>query len=303
MSKFFLILIVACTLMSANAQSIIVLGTAQDGGYPHIGCQKECRLAWENPLLKQHVVSLAIMDSLARKWWLVEATPDFKEQLELFRSLTDNYFDYLPAGILLTHAHMGHYTGLIHLGREALGASDVPVYALPRLVEYLKSNGPWSQLVKLSNIKLQTIDENTDVAISEKVSVNAFIVPHRDEFSETAGLTFNVFGKRAMFIPDIDKWSKWDKSIVEKVKSVDIAFLDATFFADGELPNRSINEVPHPFVSETMALFEEEKDDLKSKIHFIHFNHTNPILWDEPIRQKVRASGFQIAKQGMTYFN
>ena len=59
------------------------------------------------------------------------------------------------SGIFLTHAHMGHYTGLMWLGKEVMGAAKVPVHAMPRMAAYLRSNGPWSQLVKLENIELR----------------------------------------------------------------------------------------------------------------------------------------------------
>eukprot|EP00957_Ditylum_brightwellii_P156501 11911053-Ditylum_brightwellii.AAC.1 len=66
-----------------------------------------------------------------------------------------------PDGIFLTHAHIGHYTGLMYLGREALGAVDVPVYAMPRMRSFLKNNGPWSQLVSLGNINIQNLEEKS----------------------------------------------------------------------------------------------------------------------------------------------
>ena len=73
----------------------------------------------------------------------------------------------------------------------------------------------------------------------------------------------------------------WDRSVVAEVKKVDYAFLDASFFEDGEIPGRSIGDIPHPFVVETMQLFSKEPAAVKSKVHMIHFNHTNPILFDD----------------------
>ena len=43
-----------------------------------------------------------------------------------------------PKGIFLTHAHIGHYSGLIHLGKEALGAKGISVYAMPKMSFFLK---------------------------------------------------------------------------------------------------------------------------------------------------------------------
>ncbi len=281
------------------AQSeMIVLGTDQDGGYPQMGCSRACcTLAHDHDSLKQYVVSLALVDPQQKKWWLFEATPDMKQQLQLFAGHTNNQYNFLPEGIFITHAHMGHYAGLLQLGREVMNSDRVPVYALPRLKKYLESNGPWSQLVKLQNILLIETNENRLIALSGNISLQPIQVPHRDEFSETAGFKITTPTKRYLFIPYIDKWSKWNKSIVEEVKSVDIAFLDATFFSADELPNRNMSEVPHPLVMETITLFQSENEETKHKINFIHYNHTNPLLYDTLKQWDLEKRGFSIAKQ------
>lgn len=288
-------------ISSATAQNVIVLGVAQDGGFPHIGCQAECQKAHDNPKLARFIVSLALVDPASKKWWLFEATPDMDKQLQYFRELTDSAYPYLPEGIFLTHAHMGHYTGLMFLGREALGANGLDVHVLPKMANFLQSNGPWSQLVELENIQLKKLGSNQITKLNDRIEVEAFTVPHRDEFSETAGFRIKTESFSYLFIPDIDKWEKWNKRIVDMVKDVDHAFLDATFYADGELPNRAMSEVPHPFVSETMKLFGNETEAIKSKIKFIHFNHTNPLLFDQKTRKKVKGAGFEIAQQGQAY--
>ncbi|MFK7951814.1 MAG: MBL fold metallo-hydrolase [Ekhidna sp.] len=280
---------------------VMVLGVAQDGGFPHIGCQAECQKAHKNPELARYITSLAIVDPEVGKWWLFEATPDMDRQLQYFQDLTDNKYPYLPEGIFLTHAHVGHYTGLMFLGREALGSKNVNVYALPEMIQFLETNGPWSQLIELGNINPKNHLKNTSINISKNIVVEAFQVPHRDEFSTTAGFRIVTNNKKYLFIPDINKWSKWEMNIVDEVRKVDYAFLDATFFEDGELPNRSISEVPHPFVSETIVLFKDEDEPTKKKVHFIHFNHTNPLLFDESKRMNVKEMGFSISEQGKTY--
>lgn len=293
---FFILLFHSCVTFAQTG--MIVLGTAQDGGYPQMGCSRTCcNLAHDHDSLKQYVVSLALVDTQQKKWWLFEATPDIKEQLHLFAKQTNNQYNFLPDGIFISHAHMGHYTGLLQLGREVMKSKSMPVYALPRLKKFLETNGPWSQLVSLQNILLVEMNENSPIVLPDNISVMAFQVPHRDEFSETAGFKITTPSQRYLFIPDIDKWSKWNKSIVEEVKSVDVAFLDATFFSGDELPNRNMSEVPHPLVMETMKLFETESTETKRKINFIHFNHTNPLLYDTVKQNDLRKSGFFIARQ------
>jgi pyrroloquinoline quinone biosynthesis protein B len=186
---------------------------------------------------------------------------------------------------------------LMFLGREALGAKSMPVYAMPRMQDYLIKNGPWSQLVQLENIDLKPIRIDSAVVLNKRISVTPIQVPHRDEFTETVGFMIHNNNKKALFIPDIDKWNKWDRSIIDYIKKVDIALLDATFFKNGEI-NRDMNEIPHPFVEESMQLFENLSTKEKQKIHFIHFNHTNPLLIDgSEAQKKILEKGFNIAKQ------
>jgi pyrroloquinoline quinone biosynthesis protein B len=297
---FSFVFLLAITICNSKPY-VLVLGVAQDGGFPHIGCQEECQKAFADPSLSRYVTSLALVDPETSKWWLFEATPDMDNQLQYFQELTNGDYAYLPEGIFITHAHMGHYTGLASLGREALGANGLKVYGLPKMGNFLKSNGPWSQLVELGNIEIVNMTSNKPIQIADNLAVEAFKVPHRDEFSETAGFKISSNEKSFLFIPDIDKWSKWERSVAEMVKNVDYAFLDATFFQDGELPNRAMSEVPHPFVKETMMLFQNESAATKAKIHFIHFNHTNPLLFKEEARIEVNKMGFRLAQQGCIY--
>ena len=276
---------------------ILVLGNAQDAGYPQIACQKDCcQRVFKNPENKRFVSSIAVVDPISNESWIFDATPDLPEQTKLLSKYLKNE-KQLPDGILLTHGHIGHYTGLMFLGREALGAKSMPVYAMPRMQEYLVKNGPWSQLVELENIDLKPIHKDSTIVLNERISVTPILVPHRDEFTETVGYMIHNNNKKALFIPDIDKWNKWDRNIIDYIKEVDIALLDATFFKNGEI-NRDMNEIPHPFAEESMQLFENLSIKDKQKIHFIHFNHTNPLLIDGSEAQKaVLKNGFKIAKQ------
>ncbi len=305
MKRIFHILFIILTCQHIYSQNaglpyVQILGIAQDGGYPHMGCTKKCcEMVWKNDSMKKYVVSLALVDPVSKKWWLFEATPDIKEQLQYFKNLTNGEYPYLPAGIIITHAHIGHYTGLMELGREVMNTKEVPVYVLPKLATFLETNGPWSQLVKLNNIVIHKLKEDTVFALFENVNITAFRVPHRDEYSETAGFKISSGNRKYLFIPDIDKWEKWNKSIVKEVESVDYALIDATFYSGDELPNRKISEVPHPLVNETMELFKNENSKTKSKIYFIHMNHTNPLLWDPNVQNSVNKNGFNFAKQGL----
>jgi len=278
---------------------LVVLGTVQDGGAPHIGCTKKCcERLWKQPDESLKVVSLGIIDYENDKTYVFEATPDFPEQLSHLNRLAGRPMSQMPDGIFITHAHIGHYTGLMFLGREAKGARNVPVYAMPQLHEFLSTNGPWDQLVSLKNVELKSFEEGA-VALSDKLTVKPFTVPHRDEYSETVGFTISGAEKKVIFIPDIDKWSKWEEDIIEKVSEVDIAFLDATFYDAKEINNRDISEIPHPFVIESMELFSGLSESEKGKIYFIHLNHTNPLLNVQSTEyREVESRRFSVAQFG-----
>lgn len=284
---------------SKNKQYITVLGIAQDAGFPQIGCQKECCANfYKGVYKKQHVVSLGLVDLENKQKWLFEATPDIAVQLA---NLEQNHLktSQLIDGIFLTHAHIGHYTGLMYFGREALGRKGTNVFAMPKMKAFLTKNNPWNQLVKLENIVLKNLQNDTTNILNNFLKVTPFLVPHRDEFSETVGFKIESKNKSVLFIPDINKWEKWNKNIVDEVKKVDVAFLDATFFKDGEI-NRPMSEIPHPFIEETVNLFKNESLETKSKVIFIHFNHTNPAL-QETSKEKlaIKNLGFRFAFEGM----
>lgn len=301
MKKFFAIILifvfVNCKSQINPNVSLIILGTVQDGGSPHIGCKKECcSKLFKNPDPNRKVVSLGVIDYENNKTFILEATPDMPAQLKLLKELAQKEVE-IPDGIFLTHAHIGHYTGLMFLGREAMGSNAAPVYAMPKMKSFLETNGPWSQLVVLKNIVLKEINHEERLLLTNNLTVIPFKVPHRDEFSETVGYTIVGPKKSALFIPDIDKWSKWEKSIIDEIKKVDYAFLDASFFDSKEINNRDISEIPHPFVIESMALFKSLPVSEKNKIHFIHFNHTNPLLNTSSDEAKmVLKNSFNISK-------
>lgn len=282
---------------------LVVLGIAQDAGFPQAACARACcSKAWLDPSLAKHATSLAIVDRATGQRWLFECTPDFPRQLRaLDEFATTTKKQPGLDGIFLTHAHIGHYTGLIHLGREVIGADSTPVYTMPRMKKFLETNGPWSQLVSLKNIALQPMNKDEAIELNDRITVTPFQVPHRDEFSETVGFKIKGPNRTVVFLPDIDKWNKWDRKIEDLIEECDIAFLDGTFFENGEIPGRDMALIPHPFVSESIKRFASLDETLRNRIRFIHFNHTNPVLQpDSPAENKINRAGMHVANEGDT---
>jgi len=285
----------------ACAVSLMVLGAGQDGGKPQIGNPDDP--AWSDTSLTRLATSLALIDDRgqSRQRYLFEATPDVKLQLQRLDTVFPARDDYL-SGIFLTHAHIGHYAGLALFGHESMGAQGLPVYALPRFREFLSENGPWDQLVRYENIILKGMKAGDPVRLSDGLSVMAFEVPHRQEYAEVAGYSINGPEALVLFIPDIDSWEDWDAegvAIEDAIAAHDVAYLDATFYADGEIPGRDMSGFPHPFITHSIERFAELPEAERAKVRFIHLNHTNPaILPDSDARKAVQDAGHRLAEEG-----
>lgn len=280
-------------------QKIIVLGTAQDGGLPQAGCLQDCcETVWENHNSKRFASCLGLVEN--SKKWLIDATPDFREQIHNFEIAFPN--GNKLEGIFLTHAHVGHYAGLLNLGREVMNTKEVPVFATPKMCEFLSKNAPWEQLVKLKNILLKPLENGKEIRISENLKVTPFEVPHRSEYTDTVGFLIEGKNKKAIFIPDIDDWEKWNVRVEDLISEVDLAFLDGTFYSEKELPNRNLDEIPHPLISRSIERFSKLSKSEQEKIYFTHFNHSNPIL-DLESKERIEFGklNFRIAEESLKF--
>jgi pyrroloquinoline quinone biosynthesis protein B len=259
---------------------LVVLGIAQDAGIPHLNCQQTlCASIRAGKRRPEKVSSLGLVDRVSGRAYLFDATPDFRDQVH---ALTGGR---PPDGVFLTHAHIGHYTGLMYLGRESINARAVPVFGTDRMLEFLDSNGPWSQLTALGNVERRPLEFDRPVTLAGAVRVTAFRVPHRDEYSDTVGYRIEGPRRSALFIPDIDRWEKWERSIRDVANTTDLAFLDGTFASPTEV-NRNIDEIPHPMMSRTRELLR----GARARLWFIHINHTNAEL-----------DAADVVREGMTF--
>lgn len=305
------LLVPAATSSAADSPQVsgrtylVVLGIAQDGGVPQAGTKS--RPSWRPEGFERLVTSLALVDEPAGRRYLFEATPDLRRQLARLDDLAPDPRTPGLDGVFLTHAHMGHYTGLMFLGHESMGARGVPVYAMPRMADFLRTSGPWSQLVKYQNIELRPLADGEPVQLGA-LDVTPFLVPHRQEYSEVVGYRIDgpshADGTRrsVLFVPDIDGWDDWEAAGVrlgDQLRTVDVAFLDATFFANGEVPGRDMSGFPHPRIRETIERLAKLSAEDRAKVRLIHLNHTNPALVPgTPEREELEAAGLRVADEG-----
>ena len=218
-------------------------------------------------------------------------------------------------GVFLTHAHIGHYLGLAFFGFEAIHTSNLPVYCTPRMADFLRANGPWSQLVRIGNLQLLKLEPGRPVRVplddedGPSVLITPIQVPHRDEYSDTVGFIIRrehhdqeVSGPTVLFVPDTEPWRTWNPSLLEVIEQhqVTIAILDGTFYSADELPDRDATKIGHPLMSDTMDLLEPLVRDGRLKVYFTHLNHSNPAL--DPASgamQEIIKRGFKVAREGV----
>ena len=296
----------AAVVVPAPGPFVRVLGSVQDGGLPHAACAcARCDAARLDPARRRWIASLAIRLPDSDQVYLVDATPDIREQLHAVGELRrgSGAVDRTPLdGVFLTHAHIGHYLGLAFFGFEAVHTHDLPVYCMPRMAELLRRNAPWEQLVTLGNVRLEPLAASTPVALGDGVEVTAFLVPHRDEYSETVGLLLEGPRRRLLYVPDTDRWSQWNPPLTDILADVDVAILDGTFFSADELPGRDVSSIGHPLITRTMDLLGPAVEAGDLEVWFTHLNHSNPAL--EPDGAETRAvtdRGFGIVSENQDF--
>lgn len=258
----------ALLLSLASPWEIVVLGVAQDAGIPHLGCDKgvcaEIRKGKRKP---EKVSCLGLVNKITGDSYLFDATPDIRAQLTALNG------GKKPTGVFLTHGHMGHYTGLLYFGRESTDWKGVGVYGSARMGRFLAAGDPWKFILE-RNLAFQEVAPDIAMPLPGGVEVTAFSVPHRDEFTDTYGYRIEGPERSAVFIPDIDRWEVWDRSIRALADRTDLLFLDGTFSTPEEIGQRDITQIPHPMMPHTRDLLKGSK----AKLWFIHLNHTNAAL-------------------------
>ena len=286
----------------------LVLGTAQDGGYPQVGCYTErCERgrALHAEGRGRYVASLALVEPAAERFYLVDATPDLTRQIDLItepsfrrRAAERRPFD----GIFLTHAHIGHYAGLAVLGNEGMGMGETPVYCTEAMADFLETHAPWSFLVDQGRAVPRPLSLDRWHRIDEHLEVQLWKVPHRDEFADTVGFVFRGPSASLLYLPDINAWSLWDRDLAQAVTSVDVALLDASFWSLDEIPGRSLEDAPHPIITNTMDLLQGVVDGERARVVLTHLNNSNPAI-DEggPEQAEILRRGFEIAREEMRF--
>jgi pyrroloquinoline quinone biosynthesis protein B len=192
---------------------------------------------------------------------------------------------------------MGHYTGLLHLGQEAMAANHMPVYATASMADFLRQNAPWSALIDQHHLDLRLITPETDIFLSPNLRVRPYAVPHLRDYSDTLAFTIHGTAHSLFFCPDIDRWTQWPYQLNDFLNPIDVALLDASFYSPAELPGRDLSQIPHPFVTDTVTYLA----DTRCQVYLIHLNHSNPLYQPGPERAWVEEQGVQVGQFGQRW--
>ena len=270
---------------------IVFLGTAQDGGIPHFGCScNNCNNALQDKKFQRNVASIAIVGE--ENVLLVDATPDIIKQQQLLKKM----FPFMKYGfnsVLITHLHIGHYTGLVMFGKESAGSNKFPIYVTQDNFNFLRENKPFSYLFSRNNLSFQKISPGKIIILDKSVDIIPFKVPHRNEDGNTIGLEIisKKGNKKVIYIPDIDYLTD---NIKSRIKKSDKVIFDGSFYSKGELIRQK--EIPHPSITEVIHELGKQSEN---KFHFTHFNHTNPVLNPDSKEKKgVTILNYIIANDG-----
>ncbi len=278
--------------------SVMVLGSAQDGGLPQFGAHTALdEAARAGTIPRRSSSCLAVVGDDGRVL-LLDAGPDLKAHEEVLATnpALGRRTALSPVdGVIITHAHVGHYGGLLHFGREVQAAHGLPCWVTREMAHFLESEAPWRLAVEQGHLDLRAHDPPVTFAPWADLEISLLPVPHRHETSDTVAISVNG---SALYLPDIDSWDDWPEA-EEVVAAHSAAFLDATFWSSDELPLRDMADIKHPLVLDTLGRFGHLAST--RRLVLTHLNHTNPVCdptSDEHAR--VLDAGFEIALEGLT---
>lgn len=271
--------------------SLIILGSGQDAGAPQVGNRSSL-----SP--DRNASSVAVISGSGAVI-LLDASPDIRAQSSLL--LNSHVYpggrDTLVDGVFITHAHMGHYAGLLHFGPEGAATDGLPLFTTERFLAFIERNEPWASLLAHEHLVGIGVDDSL-ATIDGEIALTPIPVPHREEHSDTVAWSVLVDGDPwLLYLPDIDSWDLWEPA-EEIISQHSVALLDATFSSMEELPGRDMSMILHPLVPDTINRFAPLTGD--TRIVLTHMNHSNRL--GDPaaeISQRAISAGFEIAYDGM----
>lgn len=301
---------------------VVVLGAAAGGGVPQWNCGcRVCQAArTDHPELQSTQASLAV--SADRKhWYLINASPDLRQQLIQARQLhpAPGKLRHSPiAGVILTNGEIDAIAGLLSM-REGW---PFTIYAHPKVLATLKANSVFNVLSE-QNVKRQpvAIDQAFEPALPDGSPSGIEILPfevtgkgawylegERREGREAAGDTLGLrIRDKATdkFFYFLAACAEVTDDLKSRLKGAPLVFFDGTVWRDDEmivagLSTKTGQSMGHISMSgEQGAIAALESLGIERKI-FLHINNSNPaLLHGSAERKMAEHAGWQIPADGM----
>jgi pyrroloquinoline quinone biosynthesis protein B len=290
-----------------------VLGSAAGGGFPQWNCRcPTCEAARTGIRAQPRTQSSLAIRGGDGPWFLVNASPDARQQLE---AITDRDVDSIRsppiAGVLLTDAEIDHTAGLLLL-RESV--TPVHVYGQAGVERALRDGYPvLSMLERYCGLEWHTLEpERARRLERSSLTVESFDVggdaPRYLDGSgvelEASGFVFRdgVGGGVLTYVPGL---ARIDDGVLERFGRSDLVLVDGTFWRNDELAKlgistRSARDMGHLPLSGPGGTLEALTRLERPRKALVHINNTNPILLeDSPERAAVVRAGVEVAYDGL----
>ena len=301
---------------------VVVLGAAAGGGVPQWNCGCEvCRAARDGqPELQSTQASIAFSADGAH-WYLVNASPDLRQQLTATPQLhpKPGALRHSPiAGVILTNGEIDAVAGLLSM-REG---SPFAIYAHAKVLAILKSNSIFNVLSErnVSRVPIE-IDRPFELTLPDGsgsgLEVEAFTVPGKGAWylegkvhpggSEGAGDTLGLRIREtasSKYFYFIAACAHVTPELKARLAGAPLVFFDGTVWRDDEmiaagLGAKTGQSMGHISMSGSEGAIEALKSLTIDRKIFLHINNSNPALLPaSPERKTAEAAGWQIPADG-----
>ncbi len=296
---------------------VVILGSAAGGGVPQWNCNcRVCAAAWADPTLRNTQVSAAISADDGRHWFLINASPDIRQQILDTPALhpAKDALRHSPiAGVILTNGEIDAIAGLLSL-RES---SPFALHAHPRVLSTLAANSVFDVLnpgfvTRLPMLLDTPFEPQLPDGTASGLLVEAFAVPGKPAWykegaaadpGDTIGLRLQATaGGNAVYF--IAACAEVTPGLADRLRSARLVLFDGTLWQDDEMIRAGLGQktgqrMGHLSMSGqdgTMAALDGL--DIGQRI-FVHINNTNPaLLPDTPERHALTAAGWHIPLPG-----
>jgi len=300
---------------------IHLLGTAAGGGVPQWNCNcAVCREARAGAgRVRPRTQSCVAISPDGRGWFLLNASPDIRAQIENFRSLQPSPGKPRNSpieGVLLTNADLDHTLGLMLL-REG---EKLRVHAAANVRRAL-TEGISFQPVLESFCGTEWIEPSTTATpllrrdgLPSGLNYQAIALPGKPpRFMKSKTIEGNVVGYhitdtktggRLLFLPDV---AELNEIVLEWLPQCEALLFDGTFWSETEMRDQDLGsltaaDMGHtPISGATGSLKLLAELNIQKKI-YTHINNTNPILIEDSLEAAaVKAAGCTVGRDGMEF--